>query len=58
LVVQKKCRTFAPANQEHHLTSKQKELLDQREKDKFTWVSESRKKSRPKGIKEFFERFT
>jgi hypothetical protein len=27
LVVQKKSRTFAPANQEHHLTSKQKERV-------------------------------
>ena len=35
-----------------------KELLDQREKDKFTWISESREKSRPKGVREFFERFT
>ena len=51
-----KCRTFAPAFAQKRQQTK--ELLDQREKDEFTWISESRKKSRPKGIKEFFERFT
>ena len=35
-----------------------KELLDQWGKSKLAWSSESREKSRPKGIKEFFERLT
>ena len=57
LAVSKKGSTFAPANEDrcplrHYRTSRAAR------ENKFTCSSESGGKSRPKGIKEFFEKIT